>query len=905
MPTKLSSYLTELGFRQLEHVGDSINYNLQTGGEYIVIKENSRIYRYDINSNMVIDDLNVLPTSDGGNSRWIAVGGGAMTQYKINYTFESETNEIPLGMTVLSKSNIFYVNIENTQILSSEYNLNDTKDTIILSEAFPTGTRAEVAIFVGDYAPNDRDYELMTNKPLINGIELVGNKSLAQLGIQPAGDYATRTELQETAQDIDDTKADKATTLAGYGITDAYTKTEIENLIDNIDALPIQTDHAGHFLTTDGSTASWSALPIATDTTQGIIRLATDNEYAAGIATNIVPTVEQVVSAINTKQNALVFDTIPTEGSLNPVTSGGLYTAISAKANISGGNTFTGNQIVNDAELMLAVNNNVQGFIHATESDLDIVAGTSNPLLIETGPCALIRLYTTTINSERINRYSLKQPYYDDYSSIEIEDPIVSKGYLDYRLNELGIEIGEDYLTTADADTLYARLNEPNKFTQAQTLKETLNIELNDQGIGQFNYLNADSGLSEGSIQFKHIDTGNILTFTSDSGTFEIIAPENLITANNYNIPNVGYVKDYTYDKDTLNQALSSKVSNSNFITLQNQVDQNTQLINEIIYDESGKLENYVTTDTDQLITGLKAFTNGLEANYIGKVSDSGNTNNIIYFNNDNLNINTTTNLEDTTYTTDITAETDTIQDESGENINAASISISTGIINQDTSNINELRIYSLEDGTAKAELVGTAINNIPDDSDDGTLVTTHYLNSKINNVPENVVVSHNYINAGLWKGTLNEYNALGEYDDNITYIITDDNDTSGGGGSGGGTELITDTEYEGLNTTNKTIEGAINELNSDITSIESQLENISGIKKEVYQNPVLTVNENKATWTIAHTIENDDISVTLKEIATGELITAKIIEGTGNITIEFNATSEIAANTYKAILIG
>ena len=234
MPTKLSSYLTELGFRQLEHVGDSINYNLQTGGEYIVIKENSRIYRYDIDSNMVIDDLNVLPTSDGGNSRWIAVGGGAMTQYKINYTFESETNEIPLGMTVLSKSNIFYVNIENTQILSSEYNLNDAKDTIILSEAFPAGTRAEVAIFVGDYAPNDRDYELMTIKPMINGIELVGNKSLAQLGIQPAGDYATRTELQETAQDIDDTKADKATTLAGYGITDAYTKTEIENLIDKL-----------------------------------------------------------------------------------------------------------------------------------------------------------------------------------------------------------------------------------------------------------------------------------------------------------------------------------------------------------------------------------------------------------------------------------------------------------------------------------------------------------------------------------------------------------------------------------------------------------------------------------------------------------------------------------------------
>jgi hypothetical protein len=32
-------------------------------------------------------------------------------------------------------------------------------------------------------------------------------------------------------------KADKATTLAGYGITDAYTKTEIDNMIGDIEAL--------------------------------------------------------------------------------------------------------------------------------------------------------------------------------------------------------------------------------------------------------------------------------------------------------------------------------------------------------------------------------------------------------------------------------------------------------------------------------------------------------------------------------------------------------------------------------------------------------------------------------------------------------------------------------------------
>lgn len=32
-------------------------------------------------------------------------------------------------------------------------------------------------------------------------------------------------------------KADKATTLSGYGITDAYTKEEIDNMIGNVETL--------------------------------------------------------------------------------------------------------------------------------------------------------------------------------------------------------------------------------------------------------------------------------------------------------------------------------------------------------------------------------------------------------------------------------------------------------------------------------------------------------------------------------------------------------------------------------------------------------------------------------------------------------------------------------------------
>ena len=131
------------------------------------------------------------------------------------------------------------------------------------------------------------NYTELTNKPQINSVELKGNKTLAELGIQAKGDYATKSELASkadtsalsayattsamnsalankadtsalsdyaTTESVSSTylskteatstyatkeslsdyatttalngKANKSTTLSGYGITDAYTKTE-------------------------------------------------------------------------------------------------------------------------------------------------------------------------------------------------------------------------------------------------------------------------------------------------------------------------------------------------------------------------------------------------------------------------------------------------------------------------------------------------------------------------------------------------------------------------------------------------------------------------------------------------------------------------------------------------------
>lgn len=78
------------------------------------------------------------------------------------------------------------------------------------------------AVNTGGSETGTTDYTQLTNKPQIGGVELTGNKTLTDLGIQPAGDYLVETDLADYAKTTDiPTDYLTADDLAGYAQTSA------------------------------------------------------------------------------------------------------------------------------------------------------------------------------------------------------------------------------------------------------------------------------------------------------------------------------------------------------------------------------------------------------------------------------------------------------------------------------------------------------------------------------------------------------------------------------------------------------------------------------------------------------------------------------------------------------------
>lgn len=76
-------------------------------------------------------------------------------------------------------------------------------------------------------------------------------------------------------------------------------------------------------------------------------------------------------------------------------------------------------------------------------------------------------------------------------------------------------------------------------------------------------------------------------------------------------------------------------------------------------------------------------------------------------------------------------------------------------------------------------------------------------------------------------------------------------------------------------------------------------------IKKFTADNGALTQSSGVCTWSITNSIGSADVQTQIFEISSGTQVMAEVTANASTITIKMNSTSNIAANTYKAVIIG
>lgn len=150
-------------------------------------------------------------------------------------------------------------------------------------------------------------------------------ETLDGLGTLSTKDEITTAELAESLLNLINGKADSATTLAGYGIEDAYTKTEIDGKLSGVFHYKGMVDY-------------YTELTAKTDAQQGDVYIVryTGTSGTTPLNAEYAWTGEAWeefggIIDLSGYQEKLTFDSTPTADSTNPVTSGGIKTALDGK----------------------------------------------------------------------------------------------------------------------------------------------------------------------------------------------------------------------------------------------------------------------------------------------------------------------------------------------------------------------------------------------------------------------------------------------------------------------------------------------------------------------------------------------------------------------------------------------
>lgn len=150
------------------------------------------------------------------------------------------------------------------------------------------------------------DYRNLENKPQINNVELTGNKTSSDLGLQPAGNYVIDSNYVHTDNNYSSNEKNKLASLNNYDDTEI--KQDIIDLESNI---PTKLSD----LTNDGN-------------------FVTDNNYVH-TDNNFTNNLKNKLDGIESEATKTIVDSSITNTSTNPVESKVIYNALNSKLDTS------------------------------------------------------------------------------------------------------------------------------------------------------------------------------------------------------------------------------------------------------------------------------------------------------------------------------------------------------------------------------------------------------------------------------------------------------------------------------------------------------------------------------------------------------------------------------------------
>lgn len=235
-PDKLSGLTDDVGIVTQEQLTEILNTSLaqkvdKVEGKSLV--EDTEIQRLstleNYNDSQIKQDISTIKSNL--NTKVDKVDGKQLSTNDFTNTLKSKLESVD------TKAKVYSVNGQTGDVEIDEYTL-PVASTATLGGVKVDGTTITINNGVisssgGSGETGTTNYNDLLNKPQINGVELSGNKTLDNLGIQAKGDYALKSDISNLATKSElNNKVDK---VSGKQLSTNDFTTDLKNKLDSVD----------------------------------------------------------------------------------------------------------------------------------------------------------------------------------------------------------------------------------------------------------------------------------------------------------------------------------------------------------------------------------------------------------------------------------------------------------------------------------------------------------------------------------------------------------------------------------------------------------------------------------------------------------------------------------------------